>query len=145
MSFVVPQVMAGLHRELSESWAAAQHAHELKATESDSSGQVIDDLQEQLSQLRSDKATDEQALRATSLEVDAEQGRTTVAQAEAASFKAKTTELEREVGCLKQSLSTAEETMKITFQVWCYQYRRVSVFAFAKMINLQRCYVCGTQ
>ena len=139
LNFVVPQVMAGLHRELSESRAAAQHAHQLKATESESSGQVISNLQEQLSQLRSHMATYEQALHAKSLEVGAEQGRTTAAQAGAASLQAKTSELEREVGCLKQSLSSAEETFSNAFKVWCYQHPSIAVFALARLVNLQRC------
>ena len=140
MNFVVPQVMAGLHRELSESRAADQHAQQLKAAESESSGQVVKDLQEQLSQLRSDKATNEQALHTSSLKVDTEQGRTIAAQAEAASLKAKTTELERQVGCLKQSLCNAEATIKNAFKVWCYQHPSLS--AFAKMFSLQGFCVC---
>ena len=134
--------MAGLHRQLSESRAAAQHVLQLKATESESSGLVIKDLQEQLLQLHSDKVANEHALHATSLKVDTEQGRTTAAQAEAASLKAKTTELQREVGYLKQSLSSAKDTIKNAFQVWCYQYPSIAVFAYAQMVNLQMCCVC---
>ncbi len=109
-----------LEKELHETRATgaeAQQAAQLKTTELEASSQVSKDLQEQLSQLTTEKAACEQRLQAKTAEVVTLHDKATTSEQQTHDLKTKNSRLEQEVGHLKKSLADVMQLNRKMSQV----------------------------
>ncbi len=100
--------MKVLEKELKETrttGAEAQQAAQLKTTELEASSQVSKDLQEQLSQLTTEKDAMDQRLQGKTAEVVSLHDKATTSEQQTHDLKTKNSQLQQEVGHLQKCLA----------------------------------------